>query len=130
MARYSSWLANAVLLVVCCALVASTTNAVFAALLTPEPVASGAVSARPEAADRRSWEDREVILSRNLFNASLLSPSRRRRNPIEEDEPLRVTVIEYATLGDVDKVRALFVNLKNRFNEHFSKKRTSKREPF
>ena len=43
------------------------------------------------------------------------------RDP-QEDEPLGVAVIDYATLEDIDKVRALFVNLKNQFNERSSKK--------
>ena len=44
------------------------------------------------------------------------------RDP-QEDEPLGVAVIDYATLEDIDKVRALFVNLKNQFNERSSKKK-------
>jgi general secretion pathway protein C len=73
MGRYVSWLANAGLLVLCCFLVANTANAVFEALLTPAPADSSrdALSPPPTA---RPWSERNVILTRNLFNSSLLAP--------------------------------------------------------
>jgi general secretion pathway protein C len=73
MGQTLSWLANSVLFVLCCYLVADTANEVFAALLTP--TAENEVSTpAPASAPRHSWADREVILKRNLFNASLLAP--------------------------------------------------------
>ena len=97
MARYVSWLANAVLLIICCAVVASTTNTVFAAWLTPEPAAvDGSVSSAP-VATQRSWNDRQVILTRNLFNASLLAPAQ--AAPVVEQETLEETKLPLALLG-------------------------------
>lgn len=73
MGRTLSWLANTVLFVLCCFLVANIANAVFAALLTPAPVEATTARA-PASPGSRSWNDRQVILSRNLFNASILAP--------------------------------------------------------
>ncbi len=45
------------------------------------------------------------------------------RNP-QEDVPVETRRVGgFATLEDIDKLRALFVNLKNQFNEHSSKKK-------
>ena len=83
MGRTLSRLANTALFVLCCFFVADTANAVFATLLTPAPVEAAATGA-PALPSRRSWNDRQVILSRNLFNASILAPSTPIA-PIEED---------------------------------------------
>jgi type II secretion system protein C len=97
MARYVSWLANAVLLIICCAVVASTTNTVFAAWLTPEPAAvDRSVSSAP-VVTQRSWNDRQVILNRNLFNASLLTPAQ--AAPVVQEENLEETKLPLALLG-------------------------------
>ena len=92
MGRYLSRFANAALFVLCCFLLAETANAVFAALLTPAPadLATAPPDAAPEA---RSWEERRVILSRNLFNASTLAPAA----PLEED--LEATQLPLRLLG-------------------------------
>jgi general secretion pathway protein C len=74
MGRTLSWLANTVLFVLCCFFVADTANAVFATLLTPTPV-EAATTGAPALPSHRSWNDRQVILSRNLFNASILAPT-------------------------------------------------------
>jgi len=73
MGRTLSWLANSVLFVLCCYLVADAANEVFAALLTPTAGEVGQAAAATTE-PKRSWSDRKVILSRNLFNASLLAP--------------------------------------------------------
>ena len=96
MVRYLSWLANAALLTLGCFLVANTANAVFAALLTPSP-AERAPAPAPEPAAGRSWSDRQKILERNLFNASLLAPAR----PVEVDEDLQATQLPLSLLGTV-----------------------------
>lgn len=83
MGRTLSWLANTALFVLCCFLVADTANAVFATLLTPTPVEATTTGA-PAVSSRRSWNDRQVILSRNLFNASILAPATLIA-PVEED---------------------------------------------
>ena len=83
MGRTLSWLANTALFVLCCFLLADTSNAVFATLLTPPPV-EAATTRAPALPSGRSWNDRQVILSRNLFNASILSPATPIA-PIDED---------------------------------------------
>ena len=74
MGRTLSWLANTALFVLCCFFVADTANAVFATLLTLTPV-EAATTGAPTLPSHRSWSDRQVILSRNLFNASILAPA-------------------------------------------------------
>jgi len=98
MGQYLSWLANGVLFVFCCYLVADTTNEVFAALLTPEPAGVTAPSAGASA-QRRSWSDREVILNRNLFNASLLAPPRAPEPEAPPEEDLDATQLPLRLLG-------------------------------
>jgi general secretion pathway protein C len=87
MGQTVSWLANTALFVLCCFFVADTANAVFAALLAPTPV-EAATTGAPALPSHRSWNDRQVILSRNLFNASILAPAN--PDPIE-DEDLEAT---------------------------------------
>jgi general secretion pathway protein C len=95
MGRYLSWLLNGALFVLCCFLVASTANAVFAALLTPTPEEL-APSVPTTALERRSWQERQVILARNLFNASLLVPA----GPVAPvTESLEATKLPLTLLG-------------------------------
>jgi general secretion pathway protein C len=98
MGQYLSWLANSVLFVLCCYMVADTTNEVFAALLTPEPaeVSAPSVGSAPL---QRSWSDREVILTRNLFNASLLAPARPPEEEAPPEEDLAATQLPLRLLG-------------------------------
>ena len=96
MVRYLSWLANAALLTLGCFLVANTANTVFAALLTPSP-AERAPAPAPEPPAGRSWSDRQRILDRNLFNASLLAPAQQE----EVDEDLQATQLPLGLLGTV-----------------------------
>lgn len=97
MGRYVSWLANAGLLVLCCFLVANTTNAVLASWLdaAPEP-AEFAVSVAP--AVDRSWEARERILERNLFNAMLAPPP---PPPPPLEEKIEATKLPLTLIGTV-----------------------------
>jgi len=72
MVRYLGWLANTVLFVLCCSLVADTANAIIAALLSQTPSAS--IESGPVArAQRLSWEERQRIIDRNLFHSSSIS---------------------------------------------------------
>ncbi len=95
MGRYLGRFANAALFVLCCFLVAKTANAVFAALLTPAPADLAAAPADAAPATR-SWKERQVILSRNLFNASLLAPTAPTA-PLEED--LEATQLPLRLIG-------------------------------
>ena len=96
MGRYLSLLANGVLFVVCAYLVAGTLNAVLAGLVAPEVsvAAQEAPAPQPRA---RTWADREVILQRNLFNASLLAPPTAQIEA--EQEELEKTQLPLALLG-------------------------------
>jgi len=94
--RIGIWAVNIALGVACCWLVATVVNgAVSAALVddAPPPVA------RERGADptERSWEDRQVILERNLFNASVLAPAEPVAPVAEED--LEETKLPLALLG-------------------------------
>jgi general secretion pathway protein C len=129
MGQYLSWLANSVLFVLCCYMVADTTNEVFAALLTPEPV-EVTTAAVGTAAPARTWSDREVILERNLFNASLLAPPRPPEAEVVEDLaatklPLRLlgtaAVIpsgaSWAAVVDESKRRTVIVGVGDQLNK-------------
>jgi type II secretory pathway component PulC len=95
MARYASWLANAALVASCCFLVAQTANAIFAALLVSEP--APLVSSEAPASPRpRSWSERQIILSRNLFQASVLPAAEPTPPPQEE---LEATELPLGLLG-------------------------------
>lgn len=65
--------ANGALVVLCCFLAARILASLVGEVLAPE---SAAVATAPPTAGAaaRSWEDRQVILDRNLFNASTLAP--------------------------------------------------------
>lgn len=94
--RIGIWAVNIALGVACCWLVATVVNgAVSAALVddTPPPVAGD----RGTEPTERSWEDRRVILERNLFNASVLAPTEPVAPVAEED--LEETKLPLALLG-------------------------------
>jgi len=97
MGRYVSWAINAVLFVFCCYLLANAANEVFAALLTPSLEAATAAP-KPPAVARQSFRDRQAILDRNLFNASLLAPPKA-PEPEPELEDLAETTLPLRLLG-------------------------------
>jgi general secretion pathway protein C len=103
MGRYLSWIANTTLFVLGCFLVANTANTVVAALMTPEPTVAAAVASAPPETGQRSWSEREVILQRNLFNASLIAP------PVaplgDEPEDLEATRLPLRLLGTLAATR-------------------------
>ena len=95
MARYLGWLANSVLFALCCLFAAKTVNAVIGSTLA---VAQGPVASATETqtAAAATWNDRQVILTRNLFNASLLAPA-----GAEVEEDLEATRLPLTLLGTV-----------------------------
>lgn len=96
MARYLGWLANTVLFVFCCLFTAKTVNAVIGSSLAAS--AESAVSpAETQVAAAPTWDDRQVILTRNLFNASLLAPV----GPAAIEEDLEATKLPLTLLGTV-----------------------------
>ena len=124
MGQYLSWLANSVLFVLCCYLVADAANEVFAALLTPtaEDVTRGSTAT---ARARRDWADREIILKRNLFNASLLAPATPVDEPIEDLEATRLPLrllgtaastpaeLSWAAVEDEEERRTVIVRVRD-----------------
>ncbi|MBW2270049.1 MAG: PDZ domain-containing protein [Deltaproteobacteria bacterium] len=97
MSRYLSWLANGTLLVLCCFLLANTANAVIASWLAPSPDEVAADIA-PAAATDRSWSQRQLILDRNLFNASLKA-SELLLPPTPPTEELETTALPLSLIG-------------------------------
>lgn len=102
MARYLSWIANAALFILCALLFSSAANAVLAAWLTPEVALPTAETAQSAPVPSRSWSDREVILTRNLFNASLLAPAQAALAIEEELEATRLPLVLLGTLASPD----------------------------
>ena len=88
--------ANGLLLVLCCWLAAGAIADVAGAVLAPPP----AVSAAPPPtapAGARPWEERRVILDRNLFNVSTLVPAE--AVAVEEQEQYEKTRLPLTLLG-------------------------------
>jgi general secretion pathway protein C len=113
--------ANAALVVLCCFLASGIIADVSAALLAPDPdrVAPSAAAA---AASPRDRADRQIILARNLFNVSTLSPG-----PVEDEEdeyektklPLRLLgtaaaadkALSWAAIEDLETKQHLVVRI-------------------
>jgi general secretion pathway protein C len=128
MGQYLSWLANGVLFVLCCYLIADTANEVFAALLTPTAEDVPKAPA-PASLTRRAWADREIILKRNLFNASLLAPAIPVEEPVEDLDatklPLRLLgtaastlpELSWAAVEDESERRTVIVRVSDNLNK-------------
>ena len=92
--KYAIYALNGVLGVLACFLAATIVTA-----LIPEPGAEPASLARAAAPAPRpkGWDERKVILERNLFNASVLAP----KVPEESLEDLEATKLPLKLLGTV-----------------------------
>jgi general secretion pathway protein C len=66
-----SWGANVILFVTGCFLAANTANAILSSVVLSPPAQTGEQIAPPPLRNG-TWADRQIILSRNLFNASTL----------------------------------------------------------
>jgi general secretion pathway protein C len=97
MARYASWVVNAALLILACFLLAQSVNTVFAALLTDAP--TGKSMPAEAAAPVAQASDHEIILTRNLFNASILTPGPGAAAAALEEEDLEATQLPLNLLG-------------------------------
>jgi general secretion pathway protein C len=96
MARYLSWFANLSLGALACLLLAQSINAVVAAFLNPAPVGVEAPQTGGTAVPGTA-RDPQIILTRNLFNASILSPDAGAMPP--EEEVLEATQLPLTLLG-------------------------------
>jgi general secretion pathway protein C len=96
MGRIVSWIANAVLGVLCCFLVAQTLLQLVGVALSAIPTAAprAVASAVPVAA--RTAKDRQIILERNLFNVSTLVAT---APVVTEEEDLEATKLPLKLLG-------------------------------
>ena len=101
MSRTLSWAVNAGLLVLCCFLVANTANTVFASLLTPapDPALPAALGSAPT---KMSWEDRQVILDRNLFGSKLVATAVPELDPLADLEETGLPLQLIGTLATLD----------------------------
>jgi general secretion pathway protein C len=113
--------ANAALVVLCCFLASGIIADVSAALLAPD-AASVEPSAATAATSPRDRADRQIILTRNLFNVSTLSPG-----PIEDEQdayektklPLRLLgtaaaadkALSWAAIEDLETKQHLVVRI-------------------
>jgi general secretion pathway protein C len=113
--------ANAALVVLCCFLASGIIADVSAALLAPD-AASVEPSAATAATSPRDRADRQIILTRNLFNVSTLSPG-----PIEDEQdayektklPLRLLgtaaaadkALSWAAIEDLETKQHLLVRI-------------------
>ncbi len=98
MSRVAIWIANGVLFALCCFLVASLLNELAAEWLGADTKA-GAIAAPAPRAPERSWQDRQVILERNLFNVSTLASVE--TTPVPEEELLEATKLPLELRGTV-----------------------------
>jgi general secretion pathway protein C len=99
-----TWTANGILFAVACFLAADTANQIIAAtLLSASPEASVPV-ATAEPAHSRTWADRQIILTRNLFNSSTLNPEPSSTPEPEDLEKSRLPVTLLGTFAASDPV--------------------------
>ncbi len=108
-----SWTANSVLFAIGCLLAADTANEVIAAALLPGPSPTEVVARpAPPPARARTWAEREVILTRNLFHSSLDAPPLTADQLDEELEKSRLPVQLLGTFAatDPDLSRATLVD--------------------
>ncbi len=96
MARIIVWIANLTLGVLCCYLTAALLLQLIEAALVPAPEPQAAILP-VIARSAHGLEDRQVILARNLFNASVLAPPA--AAPAPEDEDLEATRLPLKLLG-------------------------------
>ena len=113
--------ANAALVVLCCFLASGIIADVTAAFLAPEAAGASVPDSRGSGAVR-SPSDRQIILTRNLFNVSTLTPSAA-PDPDEEYEktklPLRLlgtaaaedTALSWAAIEDLETKQHLVVRI-------------------
>lgn len=96
MGRVGIWIANTCLFVLCCWLVAANLNQVASAMLAPAAVPQAVASARAPATRARTFEDRRVIITRDLFNVATLVPA---TETAEQQEELEETKLPLRLLG-------------------------------
>lgn len=84
-----SWGANVILFVTGCFLAANTANAILSSVVLSPPAQTGEQIAPPPPR-KGTWADRQIILSRNLFNASTLELTTPTSEIVEDIEATRL----------------------------------------
>ena len=97
-----SWTANSVLFAIACLLAADTANEVIAAVLVPAAPETVAPRTAPTPPRARSWAEREIILTRNLFHSSTEAPSLTAAQLQEQLEKSRLPVTLLGTFASSD----------------------------
>lgn len=132
-----SWAVNLALFVLGCFLAADTANAILAATLLSSPDETGEAAAPPPVA-ARSWEERESILSRNLFKSST-AESAVSVEPVEDIEPTRLPLtllgtaaaenprLAWAAIEDRDKRETVVVGIGDRVADKAAVQRIERR---
>jgi general secretion pathway protein C len=92
--RYAVHALNGLLGVLACFLLATIVTAL---VPEPDPEPAGLARAPADAPRPKGWDERKVILERNLFNASVLAP----QVPAESLEELEATKLPLKLLGTV-----------------------------
>jgi hypothetical protein len=115
------WTANSILFAIGCLLAADTANEVIADALLPAAPVAVAPRPPPPPPRARSWAEREIILTRNLFHSSLTAPALGDEPKDLEKSKLPVTVLDTfassdpavsrATLMDKEKNETLVVGI-------------------
>lgn len=101
MSRFPIWIVNGALFVLCCFLTSSLVTSWVGEWLSGVPITATLASAPPALA-KRDWSEREVILTRNLFQVSTLLPEGLGLpDPGDEDEELEATRLPLKLLGTV-----------------------------
>ncbi len=132
-----SWAVNLALFVLGCFLAADTANAILAATLLAPPDEAGEAAA-PAPLSARSWEEREMILSRNLFKSSTTAPVVS-GEPVEDIEPTQLPLtllgtaaaqnprLAWAAIEDLDKRETVVVGIGDRVANKASVQRIERR---
>jgi general secretion pathway protein C len=100
MGRIGIWVLNGALFVLCCFLTANLVNGWIGEWVAGPP-AVAPPPRRAEARAARSWNEREVILKRNLFQVSTLLPAEPTPEEAASEEQLEATRLPLRLLGTV-----------------------------
>lgn len=101
-----SWAANTVLFVAGCFLAADTANDVIASFLTPPPPETATEQRAPAPTRDRTWSNRQIILTRNLFNSSTLDPPPPPEDVTEDIEESKLPLTLLGTFASTDPTLA------------------------
>jgi general secretion pathway protein C len=96
--RVAVWAVNTALFVLCCYLAAGLVNAGFGELLASSP-APPAPHVAADTGPSRTWNDRQTIIDRNLFQVSTLLPEPPPTEDTTPEEELQATRLPLKLLG-------------------------------